>query len=200
MEQINLLLQLPLMSLAGLSVGYLGYRLAFAGRNSAHDAIDKIALLLVFGAIFRITVELTPARPLCQVVVATVVTLIAAFLWYKGLSRLTAWLLYKSGVTGGDGQPTLWRSLNSRPAIENASRLVVHMKNGRVLISDIKGMKAGSFGVWTAGEDGAMAIYVTAYKPSPDADWVHDSPEIEGWGREITYIPADQIERVKITL
>lgn len=200
MEQINLLLQLPLMSLAGLSVGYLGYRLAFAGRNSAHDAIDKIALLLVFGAIFQVTVKLTPESPLRQVVVATAVTLIAAFLWYKWLSMLTIWLLRKLGVTGTDGQQTLWRSLNSRPAIENASRVVVHMKNGRALISDIKGMKRGAFGDWTAGEDGAMAIYVTAYKSSPDADWVHDSPEIEGWGRELTYIPADQIERVKITL
>lgn len=200
MDAVNVLLQLPFEVIANLAMGYIGYRLAFAGRSKGHQAFDTVCLVLVFAAIGKASTAYSAGTPSAKMLQGCAMVVVSALLWHLWLRSLVRKGLGRLGISESDTLPTLWQSINASPAAEQVVRIVVRLTDGSAVISEgMHRFRGSPFKAWTAGEDGAIAIYVTGVRPSLAADW-DDVPLAENGQLDLTYIPASRIADVEFTL
>ncbi len=203
MNDVISLLALPFSTLAALGCGYVGYRLAFTGRNGAHGAVDVVFLSLCFAAIAKAVMYPFPGGWLILgSLLSVVVVAAAACIWRVAAADLVFGRLRAWGVSDHDGARSAWASMLAR-RLRSPMRLVVKLTHGGSLMcNDLRPVSQAPRGPCLFGEDGSVALYVTDMMSANDNSWTECRPcdhERPGWGYEMSFIPASQIARVDIT-
>lgn len=200
MDTVNLLLQLPFEVIALLATGYIGYRIAFAGWSRGHQAVDTICLILVFAALGKGVSLYVSAAPPVPLVIALAAVVAAALLWQICVRGWIRWGLGKAGITESDSLPTLWQTINAHRCSERVVRLVVRLSDGSAVMSEkMYRFRKSPLSAWLGGEDGSIALHVTATRAAGSGEW--QEIELAGNGQfDLTYIPASRIADVELTI
>lgn len=199
MSEIERLLNLPLPILAALAAGYIGYRVAYVGRDGPHDPVDTVFLSLVFAAVAQGVMVVAPFVPLLGAPLAIGCTLLVAMVWRKWGSRWGHRLMRHLGVSISDRFRTAWDPLRVEPALR-PTQVTVHLRDGDVLMCNrLSAYADRPTGACRFGADGSVALYVTDRFPKGAATWEPCTPEGEDdWGCLISYVPASEITRLDI--
>ncbi len=203
MTDVASLLALPFETMASLGCGYVGYRLAFTGRNDAHSTVDVVFLSLSFAAIAKAVMLPFEGGWLALGAVLAAVCVVAAASIWRGVGADFAFRHLRGfGVSDHDGTRSVWASMLSR-RLRAPMRIVVKLTNGGSLMcNDLRPFYDAPLGPCLLGEDGSVALYVTDVRKASDSDWtevvVFDSERPE-WGYEMSFVPASQIALVDIT-
>lgn len=196
------LMNLPYDLLAVLAIGYVGYRLAYVGRDAAHQTFDRALLVTVFSTIARLSSDTIAA--LCDgtgwwvTAVAALLSVAAALFWRVLGSDWTYRGLRWARISSDDGQPSAWRSMLSRK-MSGPVQLTVITKTGKVyLCDDLHRFNDAPMGPCLLGEDGSIAMYITDWRDTGEAEWREGTPFREDAGYEMSFFPATEIQRVDI--
>jgi hypothetical protein len=190
---------LPLSIQIGLGIGYLGYLVAYGGARKGHSTLDATFLSLVFG-IPALVVASTPGGTLpLDILVGGVVSLALAAFWrIKGRSLWFAATRF-TGLSKDDGHHSVWEGLLNREDGIFCSQLSVHTADGRVLyLNDRRKFKSAPYEGLNLGADGSILMVVEKEKmPNGAVEQRHDLEDPD-FGTRLTFIPADQVQRVNI--
>lgn len=199
MSNIQTLLVLPLDTLAILVAGYLGYRLAYTGKDSKHSTIDTVFLSLVYALIAKAVLSLPlPVPELPKVAIAIIVALVTAALWRRWGEHWVFRLLRWAGISTSDRHVTAWDSLRMKSGFEPRT-LMLRLRDGRRLMCGDLGRFLGfEAGPCLLGSDGSVALFVTDQSDAGSSDWQAREISAEEFGTEMTYVPADQIAEIKV--
>lgn len=207
-NEVQQLLDLPLATLAALSVGYVSYRIAFTGRDAKHGSVDIVLITFVFGFIAKSVAEAISAhaelaadRQGYAVFAGIVFALLSASVWRKWLSGLTFNRLKAWGISGSDRHTTAWQSMVDRG--ESPQRLVVRKKDGEQLLTEtLFNFNGAPLGPCILGEDGSVGMYVTHRMLAGSDEWEEREtfdPAQPDWGYAMTYVPASEIADIRIS-
>jgi hypothetical protein len=209
MDTVHELLTLPVNVLGALAAGYLSYRLAYTGRDEDHETVDRVMICLVFafiaqsltlglGAVVALFWRLTdPVGHLLVLVGMTAAIGIAAF-WRKRGQEMVRKRLSALKISHSDRHKTAWETIVAREGTKPV-RMLVTQTNGVQRICQRLGDFANErFSACIWGPDGSVAMYVTHTRVSPDAEWEEMPVRDEDNCVDLTYLPADQIERINI--
>lgn len=198
MTDAQILLNLPLETLSILVSGYLGYRIAYTGKDASHSAVDVVFMSLVFSLTAKGGLLLgNMANPWLGTAAAGVAALGAAALWRKWGEALAFKLLRHSGVSNSDRTLTAWERISTDASLK-PSQLIVRRRDGRLLMCErLADFEKEPLGPCIYGSDGSVALFVTHERGPEDADWVETpDPAEDRWGRLIACIPATEIAAI----
>ena len=200
MEVVKLL-DLPITTMAPLAAGYVGYRLSFIGRNSAHKATDVIFLTLAFAvaAKFEMLAVSAYIGELAATPLAFLMAAIVAVGWRTKGDNLTREWLRQRMISDHDGQPNVWQSMLARQ-LPGPSQVVVRLKGGnQYMCAYLSKFEKAPLGPCLFGEDGSVALYVTHHMPKDADDWIEMDPSRSPRSYDMTFIPAAEITSVDVT-
>lgn len=201
---IQSLLNLPMTALITLACGYLGYRVAYTGKDQSHKAYDVIFISLVFGAIAQIVQDsiafcFQDMPIILNALAAVLAVLMCSVLWRRFLERRVKSLLNVASGSRHDGYKTAWESILAQ-GLGAVSQIIVQTKDGNKYLSnmDVAGRIRPDrqyFGI-----DGSVSMFVTHHLDPDSSKWVNDSEYLisDRDGELITYFPADIITRIDI--
>lgn len=202
MSDIPALLDLPVETLIVLAGGYLGYRLAYTGKDKKHKSADIVFLTLVFGLVTKVIFEQlsTFECPLWMNAVAAIffALLLSAF-WRRWGQRSVFKFCRKLKISTHDNHQSAMDSILADDALK-VSQIVVHRQDGvTVMCNDVSAFEDARTGPFYIGADGSVAIYVTNQRMENEC-WEDTTDDISGPGgdRLITIIPASQIKFTQI--
>lgn len=207
MEQVKSFLDLPISTLSILAVGYVGYRLAYVGRDKPHKSADTVFLALVWAAIARavsvaVFAQNPDVGPFTAYGIAAATALVLALVWRWGGQEAMFQLLRWLDLIDHDGQISAWDSLLARSK-EKYSRLVVKRKDGSAVLCDaLDDFCELPMGPCLLGADGSIGLYVTDIMHVDSDEWTPKQPvdtEHPGFAYTMTFIPAHEISSVEIT-
>ncbi|MBW6506176.1 MAG: hypothetical protein K0B00_05415 [Rhodobacteraceae bacterium] len=198
MTDAQILLNLPLETLVVLVCGYLGYRIAYTGKDASHSAVDVVFMSLAFSLVAKgglVLGNLTaaglgfPAAVMCA--------LLAASLWRSSGERLTRQALRWANISNSDRTQTAWERISTDASLR-PSQLIVRRRDGRLLMCErLADFEKEPLGPCIYGSDGSVALFVTHERGPEDADWVETpDPADDRWGRLIACIPAAEIAAI----
>ncbi len=209
------LLELSWKSQIVLVGGYLSYVVAYSGRRGSHGPTDILGIILCFGGIGLIFVELfesavrifttnsdslsEPSRVVDGAywigAVSLLVPLLCAVAW-RGFLNEWIWRKIKE-ITGDheDGLPSAWLTIVQQKGLEYA-QLVVTLKSGVVYesypLGDFNGYPNGPC---VFGPDGGIGMYVTYITNANDQGRPVDNI-LDADGCRMTFIPSSEIAEV----
>ncbi len=202
-DELNSLLALPLETLAVLVAGYLGYRLAYIGRDESHRAVDVVFLSLAFGLLARAVMAGAGAlgAPAWAGIGLGVAAAVAAAAGWRRWGQEGAFrLLRRAKVSMADGHRTALQSVVKRESII-VTQVLVRRKDGLWLMCADTGLFSDTpTGPFWFGEDGSVALYVTHQKEAGGSAWEDISAQAldAEWGDLITVVQADEVSMVEI--
>lgn len=205
------LLDLPIDTIVILASGYIGYKIAFTGKNKHHKTTDVIFISLVFGLLAKLVFMFAEfgaevfVNPIDQSIVtastapfAFLTACISSVLWRKFASNWASDYLHKKGISSSDGAGSAWDTIRTAQRF-GAGQLIVRKQDGGQLMCDnLYDFKDYPHGPCLYGEDGSIALYVNAHRNNSSDDWTEINPVEADFGIAITYIPASQIEEIEI--
>jgi hypothetical protein len=209
-DELQALLNLPFGALAIIGSGYIGYRIAFTGKDKTHATIDVIFLSFVFAALAKfasgslrpsLSTRLPPAiSEILVAVVSLLVVIFAAALWRRFGEFHVFSALRRLKVSHSDRYHTAWETITLRSGVY-PSQLIVRKKDGSSLMSEkLSDFSEAPFGPCVFGSDGSIALYVTDFK-SLNSDW---EKTVDGatpdWGQPITYVAASEISEIEVRM
>lgn len=201
MDTLANLLALPFGTLAVLAIGYLGYRVAYVGHDGPHTSVDVVFISLVFSSVAKAIFVLHGPPDILASLPALGATFIAACLWRSILSPHWWKWMRDAGISNHDRGRTVWETMIMRN-LNAPTQIFVSLKSGRQLLcDDVRPFDNAPLGPCIFGPDGSIALYVTASRPKSTANWIELTPydlAKPGWGFDMTFIPAAEIERVRI--
>lgn len=194
------LLDLPLAIQLSLGAGYLAYLLAYAGIRKHHTTADALFGTLIFG-LFASAVIYLAGESVWFLGLAAALPILAGALWRWKLRGLFKSLLRYLNISWSDDTPNAWLTITSEHTDARPSQIAVDTKNGRTLLcEDTRVFGNSPHGPAIFGLDGSVAFYVTDERRA-DGEWFKHSDVIHPHeGDRLTFIPADQIERVELRL
>ncbi len=199
MEEALKLINLPWITIVTLAGGYAGYVTANTGARDHHKPIEIAFSTLVYGFFSTLGYLLVLTfldETLLASIAGFVVSISAGVVWRKYGRRAFVWGLRKLRVSDADDNPSALAALFSQTHVFG-EQLKVYTKEGTILFcDDLQRFKDAPNGPCVLGSTGDILMYVTARKASGE-DWkMLDDVSIDGWGDEITYIPASEVARV----
>ncbi len=200
-EQIEALVALPYSTLGLLAAGYLGYRLAYTGKDGTHTTIDVIFLSLVFAFVARVASQF--ADPVFEtgmppVLFGVAAALVGAAIWRRWGERAIAHTLRISRISTSDRHPTAWATILADDT-KKLSTLVVRKTSGKSFMSEgLEHFRKLKFGPCILGADGSIALFATHFRFNPEDDWQELQPIDSDWGASLIVIPASEISEVEI--
>lgn len=194
------LLDLPLAIQISLGSGYLAYLIAYAGLRQHHNATDALFRTLAFGLSASLILYLGSGT-VWPLLLAAPAPIVAAVLWRWKVRRMFKAALRLPNISWTDDTPSAWLTVIGEHTDARPSQIAVDMKNGRTLLCENTRLFANSpHGPAIFGLDGSVAFYVTDERRS-DGKWLKRAEVIHAdEGDCLTYIPADQIERIELRL
>jgi hypothetical protein len=209
MDQIEQILSLPAQTFLLLTAGYIGYRIAYTGKDTRHRTVDVIFIAVVFATIARLSIQglghlmdgALGKHPWVVSCLSVLVVIAIAAVWRKHLEGLVFASLRWSGVSHADRNRTAWESLIARSG-HKPTEMVVRKKDGTaVLCERLADFENDPCGPCILGEDGSVVLYVTHFRPVRGEEWldISESPDAD-WGRTMTYIPAGEISEISIRM
>ena len=203
MQNIDSLLSLPIDTLVLLAAGYLGYRLAFTGKDREHKTTDVIFISAAFAAIAKAVMMIGTAcgATTAGLMLAAPVSLLAAIIWRKWLGRMVFRALKATRTMTHDRTQTAWQSLIAHDS-NTVRQIVVYRTDGVCYMCDdffkFKDVKPTPL---ILGADGSVVMPVSHWRDADQTAWEEEQDVLlEGFGNALTYIPADQIKTVDIRL
>ena len=203
MQNIDSLLSLPIDTLLLLASGYLGYRLAFTGKDREHKTTDVIFISAAFAAIAKAVMMIGSAAGslAAGLFLAAPASLLAAIIWRRWVSGWVFGILKNKQIMTHDRTETAWQSLIARDG--NVIRqIVVHRTDGvSYMCKDFFHFKDMKPTPLLLGVDGSIAMPVSHWRDINETEWdTFDDVMDADWGDKITYIPASQIRSVAIRM
>ena len=195
------LLSLPWATVLFLASGYAGYFIANTGMKERHKNIDIAFSSAVFGFFAIFLYKLVLSRELGELpssAVGFAFALVCGAIWRRAGRPLMRAMLRTTHIAFTDDNPSALHSLfENRCAV---TELAVQLKNGSWLQScNLHRFSKWPNGPFCIGENGDVLMYVTDSRGSGEEhSKCNPSLEHEGWGMEITYIPASEIARIEI--
>lgn len=198
------LINLPWATLVTLASGYIGYFIANVGLKDHHKTIDITFATLVFSLLptllysFILLCFTHSLITYSATAGAVMLAVISGALWRVSGRKWMYWLLRKFNISWSDGTSSAWQRMFDQRGYY-VTEVYVHLKDGTILLAEapgnFKGQPCGSF---VMGNEKDILLYVTHEKAAGSVDWVECDVLHKSWGAMTTYIPADQIARVKI--
>lgn len=206
--EVQSLLDLPFETVLNIAAGYMAYRVAWTGRDSRHAGIDVAMITLVFaglsqgaGLLARAVLDTqNAAMQMASLAAGPVAALLVAAFWRRWGAGSMQRLLRTARISTSDRSWSAWDAVRSDDALR-PTQIILRRRDGTLLMCDSLGDYANApSGPCVLGEDGSVALYVTAEKALSDPDWVVADPRSEGWGCLLTYVPADEIASIHYRL
>lgn len=195
------LLTLPLDTITILAAGYLGYRVAYTGKDTGHGAMDTLFMSLVFALVAKLVLQGLAMLAVPLMVAIPFAVCLAIFVasgWRKWGQHLTFAALRGAGVSTSDRHRTAWDTIRTDARLR-PSQLILRRKDGVSLMCDNLGQFADHFpGCCVLGSDGSVALFVTHQSGPEDKDWEAMDVDHADWGALLTYIPAAEIAGLHI--
>ncbi|MEZ5752837.1 MAG: hypothetical protein R3D60_13030 [Paracoccaceae bacterium] len=194
------LLSLPFPTLFVLASGFVGYRLAYAGRAKDHKSVDVVFFTAVFGFIAKAEQAAVAliAPEWVAYLAGVLLTVCVALLWRGWLQEHLFDALRHFRLTNNDGFHGVWESLLARP-MGPVKQIVVRLKSGRHLLCDrCADFDDAPLGPGLFGEDGSVALYVTHVRDPGETEWFEMTPHQPDFGYAMTFVRADVIQDVEI--
>lgn len=200
MPEIKDLLDLPLATISVLAAGYVGYRVAYIGRGRSLQAVDVVFLTLAFALVAKVSQYWT--LPLVGEVGAALAGMAAsiavAFVWRVIGEKFWNVAQRLAGLSVYDRHETAWDTIRHRSDF-GPGTIVVAMKNGwRYMSADAARFNVLQDGPYILGDDGSVAMFVTARSQAGSDDWDDLDPYFQDRGTELTYFPASEIAAIKV--
>lgn len=205
---MNEILELSWKTQAVLVGGYLSYVTAYAGRRESHGSTDLVGIILCFGGIGLIAMQITDQvgesksidtlrSSYLQGIVGVAAPLFSAVLWRRCVNGFAHELLHKLTDSKEDGLPSAWATIIQRQGL-SYSQLVVTLKSGDSYESYPLGRFNGyPNGPCVLGSDGSIGMYVTYITPAEgDGREVEDVDDGDGF--RMTFIPSTEIAEVDL--
>lgn len=195
------LINLPWATLVTLASGYIGYFIANVGLKDHHKPIDITFSTLIFG-LFAAMVYQAFVWAGWGEYLAALLAVAYAFAngaWWRKYGRNFMYkFLRDHDISWSDSTSSAWQRMFDQRGYY-ISEVYVILKDGTTLVSEhpgnFEGQPCGSF---VMGADKDILIHVTREKPPGSSEWIKRKVIHDSWGTMATYIPADQIARVKI--
>ena len=195
------LLQLPWQIQIVIVSGYLGYRVAYAGRTSAHNTTDVFAIVLCFGGVallsFKVIISFGEGVWYQTVgsVSAVGFALITAAIWRRFVRDWCASAVRWLSHSQDDGHSTAWETIIQQQGL-TYSQINVRLTSGEIYES----YPLGQFnnepnGPCVFGGDGSVGLFVTHITDLNDERRVTELLKTEE-GLRMTYIPVGSIIEV----
>lgn len=200
------LYQMPFELIWMLVVGYLGYRLAYVGRDAPHKTFDQVFLVFVFGSIGRgcgtLAASWWDIGGMIEAAIALISGVVVALIWRRWGQTGTFNTLRAAKMVNDDGQANVWHSMLARQ-LKPPRRLVVQLSDGSaVMCNHLADFGHAPMGPCLLGGDGSVALYITDVMKAGSDDWIEIEPYDENrpdWGYEISFVPASRITRIDLT-
>ncbi|WP_054008028.1 hypothetical protein [Cypionkella psychrotolerans] len=183
-----------------LGSGYLAYSTAYAGLRRDHGTEDAIFISLAFGALATLVFSiLEPFGKWWQSIGALLICLVVGSAWRMFARGWWHKILAFFGVHREDGVHSPWHALIH--AKYKVGQFSVHTKNGRVLYLNDRAAFHGLpwDGLYLGGDGGVVMVVEEEELPDGTTEQRAGIKDT-AWGTRLTYIPADEIERVNIRL
>lgn len=201
MTDLTDLLTLPLDTIAVLAAGYLGYRLAYTGKDAGHSAVDTVFLSLVYAVVAKLVLQSALLLP--QVLrsfvlpLAIIAAVLLAGIWRKwgekGVSKTLCWL----GVSQSDRHNSAWGSILANDNLGLTTLVVRKTDGSQVRCWPLVDFAKERFGPCILGQDGSVALFITHFRPASEPAWIDDDPRAGQSGTAMTFIPATQISEIE---
>lgn len=201
MDNTSTLLDLPFGTLAVVAAGYVGYRLAFVGKDGGHKQADIAFLTLVWAAIAKLSATYTAdTGEIVPYAIGFAVAVIAALFWRACLQELTFSVLRRLQLVDHDGFHSAWGSALGR-TLKAPRQLIVRLKSGkRLMCADLNTFADAPLGPCLLGPDGSVGLYVTDVMEKSGGTWNERTPRSanteHGWS--MTFIAADEISEIEL--
>lgn len=209
-DDVRALLDLPFGTLAVMASGYIGYRIAFTGKDKTHATIDVIFLTMVFAALAKfVSISLGSwvsagqeggATEFWGAVAALPSAVLAAAAWRRFGEVHVFHALRKLKISHSDRHRTAWETITQRSGVY-PSQLIVKKTDGTLLMSEcLADFATAPLGPCLLGQDGSVALYVTDTMPQ-NGDWEKREPfdsKHADWGYVLTYVPASQVSEIRL--
>lgn len=197
------LLQLPWQIQIVIVSGYLSYRVAYAGRSSAHRATDIVAIILCFGGVALAAFEVIHRQidgiqgQAIASAAAIIASLLSAAIWRRFVSGWANYAIKAISRSQEDGYATAWDTIVQKERLLY-SQLNLTLTNGDIYES----YPLGRFNKWSNGPcvlggDGSVAMYVTHITPAGGTRREVNLLETEE-GKRITYVPSGSIREIDL--
>jgi hypothetical protein len=203
MQNIDNLLSLPIDTLVLLAAGYLGYRLAFTGRDREHKTADVVFISAAFAAIAKVVMMICTGTgsPATGLVLAAPASLFAAIIWRRWVSDPVFGTLKNMRIMTHDRTETAWQSLIATDG-NSVRQIVVNMTDGTsYMCDDFFPFKDIAPAPLILGSDGSVVFPVSHWRDADKKEWIEEHDVVsEDWGNVLTYVPADQIKSVDMRM
>lgn len=206
-DQIVGIINQPIDVLVVLAAGYIGYKVAYTGKNKQHKPVDVIFISLAFGLFAQIFYGISNVA-LSQLVnvgvrqLSAAITILAALLvasfWRRYLEGWVRTLLRATDVSFSDGYLTALDTINASTKFRPTQLVVWRTDGSQVMCDYLHPFENKPFGPCIIGEDGSVALYVNNIKYDKRDDWREVDPCDEHFGCAITYVPASQIANIQV--
>lgn len=207
-NELEKVLSLPLVTLAVIAAGYLGYRLAYTGKDARHSSVDVVFFVCVFGFAAKMVGALSiwgtsiigwrlgdAASSLAGIVGALVI----AATWRRWGEIAVFRALRGASVSSARRLGSAWSVVVARPDLKPTILMVSKTDGSQLLSEGMSQFNELPFGSCVLGEDGSIAMYVTHCRSGTDQEWAEVSSGLYAdWGAEVTVIPANQISHVSL--
>ena len=189
---------LPLELQTALAGGYLAYWIGYAGLEGNRRAVDIALLTFAFGlpaiGAFRLAL---PHGALWAVMAGLGIAISGGLLWRIVGRELVLATLKRLGIHREDGVHSAWAALIQQRNL-TVGQLSVHTKDGRVLYQNANHYPEAHLGGMYFGGDGSIVMVVEEEDLPNGSEEQRTGIKDANWGTRVTYIPADQIQRVNI--
>ncbi|MBB3458730.1 hypothetical protein FHT86_007056 [Rhizobium sp. BK313] len=201
MDDISKFLSLPWATLLALAAGYSAYFTANAGVRGYQNTTDVIFSTLVFGFFGAFAYQYAYTIWQLGILISSIVGYLAAMIigafWATYGRDGYYWILRKTKISLHYDRPSAWLLLFENKKLP-FTQLTVRLKDGTWLHCEkLANFKHKRGGACAFGAQGDITMYVTHIKyASSQAYQPRVNVEDTDWGDEITYVPAEQIDRV----
>lgn len=195
------LINLPWATLVTLASGYIGYFIANVGLKDQHKPIDITFSTLIFGLFAAMVYQAFIWIGWGEYLAALLAVLYAfanGAWWRKYGRKLMYKFLRDHDISWSDSTSSAWQRMFDQRGYY-VSEVYVHLKDGTTLLAEAPGNFHGQpCGSFIMGNEKDVLLYVTHERAAGSVGWVECDVIHESWGAMATYIPADQIARVRI--
>lgn len=197
------ILSLPWQIQVSLGAGYVAYLLAYAGIRDHHKGIDVPFRAISFGLVATLMLYVTSdLSPVFAILSSSLVTVFSGILWRMCGIPAYRCFLRKFRISWADDTPSAW----SKIALENTkyttSQLAVNLQDGSwVKCSNVHRVSEWPNGPFVLGNNGDVAMYIdkVSYPDKSERDF-GETISVDGWGKNMTFIPAQQVRQIKMRL
>lgn len=183
-----------------LGSGYLAYMIAYAGLRTHHKTMDAVFISLAFSSLGLIAFQaLEKCGSVKSAFITFLVCVVTAVIWRSFGRSVWLWIMNVLSVHREDGVYSPWDSIVQTDC--RVGQVSVHLKNGGILYLDDR--RQFTDVPWKGlylGSDGGIIMVVESEKTPEGKEEVRKGIVDTDWGTRLTYIPAQEIERVNIRM